>query len=550
MRCGRRTAGCVARTCRRRWRGSHWYNREMQRGALSFLLACGAVAIGCGDGAAGGGDPDAGADAGCVGLGLSSFPNDLFGAPAEFDRTSCQPGAFAGMDPSGLWFMESEEQGKFSAGPVRLSASCSDGAAATVGGTAEPIPMDLASFTDDDIFFRLRRDFEDLSLIDAFDLCGRDEAGNLTGIAVRCFIGDFGDRCSERAVVLSPFGRLPGEQEASGIELVSEWSGSAQAPWPAAFTANVEVHGDIAYVARGGDALRIVDVSNPAAPRDLGVFPAESDNYNDLAIVESGGKTYLLLASAVFGAMVLDVSDPNSPTQVARFEAFQGAGVHRLFIETVDSVVRAYVADGYSTIVGIFDVTDPTAPAMLGSFDTGNEDWGVHAAFARDGRLYVNATVGGMFAVDTKTNPALPTVLGHYTGPNQYSHASLPMTAGGREIVLHGDEGFASHLEVVDADPDSPEFMQKIGELEFRKQVSLHNMVSVGSKAYVAHYQEGVRIVELADPTNPTLAAYFNTWSPETAPGALLEGAVDLEVAGGLIYLAETPRGLLILREQ
>lgn len=504
--------------------------------------------MGCGDGAAGG-DPDAGVDAGCVELGLTSFPNDLFGGPADFDRASCQPGAFAGIDPSGLWFMETEEQGKFSAGPVRFTASCSGGLSVTVGGVAEPIPMELASLTDDDLFFRLRRDFESVSVIDSYDLCGRDSAGNLTGIAVRCFLGDFGENCAERPVVLSPFGRLPGEQEASGIELVTEWSGSAEAPWPAAFTANVEVHGTVAYVARGGDALRIVDVSDPAAPRDLSSVPAESDNYNDLAIVEANGKTYLLLASAVFGAMVLDVTDPSAPTQVTRFEAFQGAGVHRLFVETIDTTVRAYVADGYSTVVGIFDVTDPSAPAMLGTFDTGNEDWGVHAAFARDGRMYVNATVGGMIAVDTKTNPALPTVLGQYTADFQYSHASLPMTAGGREIVLHGDEGFASHIEVIDADPTSAEFMQKIGEIEFRKQVSLHNMVSVGTRAYVAHYQEGVRVIELADPTAPTLAAYYNTWSPETAPGALLEGAVDLEVAGGLIYVAETPRGLLILRE-
>ena len=50
---------------------------------------------------------------------------------------------------------------------------------------------------------------------------------------------------------------------------------------------------------------------------------------------------------------------------------------------------------------------------------------------------------------------------------------------------------------------------------------------------------------------NPRLAAHYNTWRPESAPHAFFEGAVDVDVDEdtGLIYLAESPRGLMIFRE-
>jgi hypothetical protein len=90
-----------------------------------------------------------------------------------------------------------------------------------------------------------------------------------------------------------------------------------------------------------------------------------------------------------------------------------------------------------------------------------------------------------------------------------------------------------------------------IGELQLRPQVSIHNIMAFGEKAYAAHYQDGVRLFDLSDPTRPRVQAYFNTWDAETAAGGIFEGAVglDVDLAAGLIYVADTPRGLLILRE-
>lgn len=105
-------------------------------------------------------------------------------------------------------------------------------------------------------------------------------------------------------------------------------------------------------------------------------------------------------------------------------------------------------------------------------------------------------------------------------------------------------------MRILDGDPASPTFMQELSRYRSRTQVGIHNMEIVGTRAYVAHYQDGVRIVELADPTHPVEVAHFNTWDDATAPGASFEGAVGYRPgANGLSYVADISSGLIILRE-
>jgi hypothetical protein len=58
-----------------------------------------------------------------------------------------------------------------------------------------------------------------------------------------------------------------------------------------------------------------------------------------------------------------------------------------------------------------------------------------------------------------------------------------------------------------------------------------------------------VRIVDLSDPTVPREVAHYNTWQEQTAYGGAFEGALGIRLVGGLIYVADDLRGLLIFRE-
>ena len=77
--------------------------------------------------------------------------------------------------------------------------------------------------------------------------------------------------------------------------------------------------------------------------------------------------------------------------------------------------------------------------------------------------------------------------------------------------------------------------------------------MAFGDKAYFTYYQDGVRVMNLADPTNPKLVGYYNTWDPQAdyTSSDFFEGAVgiDVDLARHLVFVADSPRGLLILQD-
>jgi hypothetical protein len=128
------------------------------------------------------------------------------------------------------------------------------------------------------------------------------------------------------------------------------------------------------------------------------------------------------------------------------------------------------------------------------------------------------------------------------------------MRVGDRHIALHGDENYNAHLDVIDVDPASATFMQSIGNYKTRDWISIHNLMAFGNKAYFTYYQDGVRVLDMSDPTQPKQVGYYNTWDPQAdyTTSQFFEGAVglDVDVARKLIFVADSPRGLLILRDE
>ena len=96
--------------------------------------------------------------------------------------------------------------------------------------------------------------------------------------------------------------------------------------------------------------------------------------------------------------------------------------------------------------------------------------------------------------------------------------------------------------------------MKPLAEYETREYVSIHNFTGTGTKTYFTYYQDGVRVVDLADPAAPKLVGYFNTWDPDDRDAStdFFAGAIglDLDVARKLVFVADLERGLVILRDE
>jgi hypothetical protein len=92
--------------------------------------------------------------------------------------------------------------------------------------------------------------------------------------------------------------------------------------------------------------------------------------------------------------------------------------------------------------------------------------------------------------------------------------------------------------------------MDVIGTYELPGGVSVHNVFTDGERAYVAWYQYGLRVLDLADPTAPVEVGHYRTWSPEDTHTEYFEGALGIDRdEAGTLYVADLRRGLLIFAE-
>jgi hypothetical protein len=415
-----------------------------------------------------------------------------------------------------------------------ISESCEDGVAVNLLGFGD----EILHRDDTRLFIRARYEDADFFYAAAYHVCAVDDSGTLAVVRGTCFNLD----CSSGPAEMTRFERPPGEALAEGLELVSEWSGGDE-PWTPSLSLNLQVVNGLAFIARMGE-LRIVDVSDPAAPRDLGRHAAANEfafgDFNDVKVFEADGGLHAVLAGDT--TPVIDARDPENPVVAADIGEYS----HSVFLRMQNGRPMAYLAT-MGNDVPIYDLSDPANPVLVQRVALFPQA-GVHDLYAERNRLYVNATTAGFLMMQRPAGGSW-SVAGDM--PTDFSHASWVAEVAGRKVAIHGEEGLGAHMLVVDVDPTSDEFMQPIGSYQTRDEVSIHNMVMVGSRAYVAYYQDGVRVLDLSDPTAPALAAYHHTWDLETGSSFAFSGAIGIVVdpESGLIYVADTERGLLVFRE-
>ena len=311
---------------------------------------------------------------------------------------------------------------------------------------------------------------------------------------------------------------------------------------------NMVVDGNRSYIA-GIGGLEIVDITDPTAPQAIGHYPG---SWNDVRVVNDGTNVVAFLSPFRSEAptQVVNVTNPASPQMVSLLQEYS----HSLQIQERAGKKELYLAT-YNESVPRYDVTAPLTPVRQGMAIVPGEVSGVHDLFVQGDMIYANNTTQGLVAFDTSGGFGSSNVeKGRYK--LGYSHASWAGTIGGRKIVLAGDEGMTgpttggAHLSILEGDPASPSFMTEIAVYQSRPEVGIHYWEVHGDKVYIAYYHDGIRVIDMANPTQPREVAHYNDWIEENAYGGAFEGALAVRKIGDLLYVADLERGLLVLREQ
>lgn len=244
--------------------------------------------------------------------------------------------------------------------------------------------------------------------------------------------------------------------------------------------------GDLAMVARSFyGALVVVDYAEPHAPVVLGIEPVTvMDEVYDVDVNGSHAfLTYLQWGGAT-GVRVFDITDPATPTDVGDLQAPDGDWAAYLAARGD----HLYVSFAYTTF-GIVDVSDPTAPVLVGQVAV-DHPWRI----TLDGDLaYVASSASAPVIIDI-ADPATPTVLGHLA----------TSAGGGGQVYVRGNLAYVTTgaaLEILDV--TDPLAAVVLGTVALPHTASTVEVV--GDVAYVGCGDHGIAVVDVADPQAPAI---------------------------------------------
>ena len=219
--------------------------------------------------------------------------------------------------------------------------------------------------------------------------------------------------------------------------------GSCATPAPAH---DVAISGDFAYVAQADSCVQAVDISDPIHPVLAGRCPIPSASSWFSGIAVSGDHAYV---TGQIDFCVIDITDPVHPT-------FTGScALPDSPFNLAISGNHAYVADGAWGGLQVVDITNPSAPAVVGSYPFYPNGTAMGIAISGD-RAYVAGGNGGLREVDI-TDPTHPTPV----------DACALSDWAGNSVVASGDYAYVAQrsagLQVVEVSQRGVDIQANVG---------------------------------------------------------------------------------------
>jgi choice-of-anchor B domain-containing protein len=298
--------------------------------------------------------------------------------------------------------------------------------------------------------------------------------------------------------------------------------------------------------------LSIVEVTDPARPVNIGIVPGADDRWREVKTYKTFA--YVSTEAPEYGLDVVDLSDPDRPRKVQTWGGPAGQA-HTLCIDAGRGLLflngnrygTSPTDTGPERVLSL--EPDPAQPRQVGTFGS-LQDYQrtyLHDCYAAGDRLYGAAIYDGAVSILDARDPARVTEITRFPTGGRFTHNVWP-TRDGR-YVFTTDERSDQPVEGWDlSDPIAP---RKVAQYLGAPGSIAHNVMIDGDRLLIAHYTEGVHLLDVANPERPALLSSYDTypgsergfhgaWGAYIFPGTNIVIASDIE--GGLFVLRHEPR--------
>ncbi len=305
--------------------------------------------------------------------------------------------------------------------------------------------------------------------------------------------------------------------------------------------------------------LSIIDISNPRQPVETAFVPGpgptawrEIKTWSHYAYVVSEATT----PNEFSGVQIVDLSKlPQVSYTSYRWPGVTAASA-RAHSVSIDSEGYLYIQGGTSTEgagahrggIRILSLANPAAPAPVGFF----AERYVHDSFVKNHLLFnSNIQDGGRVDILDLTDRAKPRLLTSIEYPGGASHNSGTTEDGSYLITTDESTGrtvkFWDIRVLWDQDPSNDNNIELVAEYLGNTAQIAHNVHVQGSYAYISHYVEGVKVLDISNPRAPVEVGSYDTY-PQPGSGFAGDWGVFPHFASGNFVVSDMQTGLYVLR--
>ena len=246
------------------------------------------------------------------------------------------------------------------------------------------------------------------------------------------------------------------------------------------------------YALLNSGGLVVIDVTDPTPVQVAHLNGGESD-------IEAYGH-YVYVTGNSGPVQVIDIADPTAPVLIREFWGHPddpSAGVHTLSIEGNWMYLNGNVAG-----LSIWSLADPAHPTFLSAYRPAY----IHDVHVRNDTLYAAMIGGEGIDIVDVSDPTQPTQIARFNYPGSGAH-NICSSANGRYLFVGDEVGTGRWTRVFDV--SDPQDVELVAQMIVDPTATVHNCHRKGDLLFLAHYELGARVWNIADPTNPVEVAHY-----------------------------------------
>ena len=256
--------------------------------------------------------------------------------------------------------------------------------------------------------------------------------------------------------------------------------------------------------AKTGTAIYPID--HPDIIDEIAFIPGPITNWREITVIGDYGYVVTDVQGENHGMQVINLSTlPDSASLLTTYASTFTKG-HIIQKDIFSDAPYVYVCGTTATEgIHILDVSTPEAPVEIGLYNPG---YYIHDCHVRDDRIYAAAFNEGTIDVIDISDRSNPTLLTQLSIPNGFVHSSSLTMDGKYLIIAPEKDGLPARIWNVE-EIENP---FEVGTYTANAASLVHNPYIIGDLAFVSHNTEGLRVLDITDPTVPVEIGYYDTF--------------------------------------